>query len=194
MEKYFSSLAPWRELLSGEFNRGYLTGVSLVLGIVLLLLVLKIVLMLIFRRRRARCIVVRASDGDTVISQDAVDSALDLILCRFPDLVLESIRIYIKGKHAYIIELKCRFLAGSIAFPDIVAKVKEAIFSGMETQFGIRDLKKVRIVLVSWDGKAAQSQLRNDPLMKVAMEPESIFKEEGDTQEKAPENTENTQK
>ena len=64
MAKYFTDLAVWRDLLAGDFNRGYFAGVVLVLAVVLVLLAIRIVLSFIFRNRRVRSIVVPAADGE----------------------------------------------------------------------------------------------------------------------------------
>ena len=153
MTKYFSDLSAWRDLLAGDFNRGYLSGVVLVLAVVLLILVIRIVLSFIFRNRRVRSIVVPATDGEVMISQNAVIAAVESMLAGFPELLVDSVKIYRKGR-MYSFLLHCRFQAGEAAvFPDVAQKMKEAVFAGMREQFGVENLRKIRIVLTELAGK-----------------------------------------
>ena len=149
MTKYFSDLSAWRDLLAGDFNRGYLSGVVLVLAVVLLILVIRIVLSFIFRNRRVRSIVVPAADGEVMISQNAVIAAVESI----PELLVDSVKIYRKGR-SYSLLLHCRFQIGEAAvFPDVAQKMKESVFAGMREQFGVENLRKIRIVLTDLEGK-----------------------------------------
>ena len=165
MCSYFTSVDTWKELLSNDFNRGYLAGVALVLAVVVLFLVLRLVLGFVFRTRRARAIVVTADDGDIQISQDAVAAAVESLLAGFPELVLDTLKIYRNGGHRYFLLLQCRFRSTEKTFPDVVAQVKENIFHGLEKQFGISELRKIRIVLTKWEteaGAAAQEKTGDD--------------------------------
>lgn len=150
MSQFLTDASAWRELLSHDFNRGYLTGVALMLTLVLLALLGRIVLGLIFRTRKARAIVVAADDGDIQISQDAVASALSAMLGGFPELVLDTLKIYRRGRHRYFLLLQCRFHSTDKTFPDVVSKVKNTVFQGLEKQFGISNLRQIRIELTSW--------------------------------------------
>lgn len=164
MAKYFTDPAAWQELLSGDFNRGYLSGVMLVLSVVVLLLVIRLVLSFIFRNRRVRSIVVPAADGDVMISRNAVVAAVENMLTGFPELMVDSLRIYRRGR-MYFFQLHCRFRSGdSAVFPDIVQKVKEAVFSGMQEQFGVNNLRKIRIVLTELDRAAAEKKQKVEPV------------------------------
>lgn len=160
MTQYFTSLEPWKELLAGDFERGYLTGVLLVLTIVVVMLLLRIVLGIVFRTRRARAIVVSAPDGDVQIAREAVSAAVDSMLTGFPELSLDSLKIYRRGRRRYSLLLECRFLGGGNTFPDIVARLKETIFEGMKKQFGITALDRIRIVLSSWEQPGEQDAAR----------------------------------
>jgi len=151
MMAYLTGPDAWKELLSNDFNRGYLTGVALVLAISLVLLLFRIVLALIFRTRRARAIVVKADDGDIQISQNAISAAVGLLLKEFPELVLDSLKICRNGGRRYFLVIQCRFHSSARTFPDVAAQVKEMLFQGLERQFGIRDLRRIRIVLTDWD-------------------------------------------
>ena len=153
MSQFLTDAAAWRELLSNDFNRGYLTGVALMLVLVLLALLGRIVLGLIFRTRKARAIVVAADDGDVQIAQEAIASALSAMLVDFPELVLDSLKIFRRGKHRYHLLLQCRFHATGKTFPDVAAKAKNAFFQGLEKQFGIDNLRQIRIELTSWTPK-----------------------------------------
>lgn len=152
MTKYFSDLSAWQDLLAGDFNRGYLSGVVLVLAVVLLLLLIRILLSFIFRNRRVRSIVVPASDGEVMISQNAVVAAVGGMLAGFPELIVDSLKIYRKGR-MYSLLLHCRFQVGEAAvFPDVAQKMKEAVFAGMREQFGVDNLRRIRIVLTELEG------------------------------------------
>ena len=161
MNSYFTCADVWKELLSNDFNRGYLTGVALVLAVVLFVLLCRIVLGLIFRTRRARAVAVTADDGDVLIAQDAIFTAVETMLGGFPELKLDTLKIFRNGGHRYFLMMQCRFLAANKAFPDVASQVKDLIFRELETQFGIRDMRKIRIVLTGWEpgvGAAAPEQ------------------------------------
>lgn len=171
MTKYFSDLAAWQELLSGDFNRGYLSGVLLVLAVVLLLLVIRIVLGILFRTRRVRSILVPAADGDVMISQNAVIAAVDTMLTDFPDLMVDSLKIYRKGRQ-YSLLLHCRFRVDDASvFPDVAQKMKDAVFAGMRERFGVDSLRKIRIVLTELEGETIE---KKETASSVATAPLSV--------------------
>ena len=75
------------------------------------------------------------------------------MLAGFPELLVDSVKIYRKGR-MYSFLLHCRFQAGEAAvFPDVAQKMKEAVFAGMREQFGVENLRKIRIVLTELAGK-----------------------------------------
>ena len=151
MAKYFTDLAVWRDLLAGDFNRGYFAGVVLVLAVVLVLLAIRIVLSFIFRNRRVRSIVVPAADGEVMISQKAVIAAVESMLKNFPALMIDSLKIY-RRRRQYAFLLHCRFkIDDTAAFPDVAQRMKDAVFAGMQAQFGVTGLRKIRIVLTELD-------------------------------------------
>ena len=149
MERYFSSIAAWKELLSSDFNSGYIAGVGLVLAIVLLFLVVRIVFGILFRNRRAKCVVIPAPDGDVQISEDAVTASIHALLKEFPEFSLDALKIYRRGKRRYWLWMQCSFTAGEKAFPEVASKIKEAVFAGLERDFGMTDLRRIRILLKS---------------------------------------------
>lgn len=156
MAKYFSDLAAWRELLAGDFNRGYLSGVLLVLAVVVLLLVIRLVVGFIFRTRRVRSMVVPAADGEVMISRDAVVAAVEGMLTGFPELMIDSLKIYRRGG-VYSLLLHCRFrVTESAVFPEVAQKMKETVFAGMQKQFGVENLRKIRIVLTELENSGTK--------------------------------------
>jgi len=167
MSSYFTSAETWKQLLSNDFNRGYLVGVALVLGVVVLFLLLRLMVAFFFRTRRARTIVVTADDGDVQISQDAIAAAVGELLDDFPELVLDTLKIYRNGGHRYFLLLQCRFRSAEKMFPDVIAQVKEKIFHGLEKQFGISDLRKIRVVLAGWESGSGTASDKTDASEKT---------------------------
>ncbi|MBR2642124.1 MAG: hypothetical protein IKD46_03255 [Lentisphaeria bacterium] len=166
MAKYFTDLSAWRELLAGDFNRGYLSGVLLVLAVVLLMLVLRLLLSFLFRNRRVRSMVVPAADGEVMISRNAVIAAVESMLTDFPALMVDSLKIY-RCRRQYSLLLHCRFqVDGTGAFPDVAQKMKEAVFTGMRERFGVENLRKIRIVLTDLEGK---DLAKTEPAVSVSM-------------------------
>ncbi len=172
MAKYFSDLSAWRELLAADFNRGYLSGVVLVLAVVLLFLVVRIALSFLFRTRRVRSIVVPAADGDVMISQNAVIAAVESLLTDFHELQIDSLKIYC-CRRQYSLLLHCRFrLNGTSDFPDAVQKMKKTIFEGMRDLFGVSSLRYVRVVLTELERSEASGEKPSVPAEEPADLPE----------------------
>ena len=140
--------------------------------ILLLFLLFRLIVAFFFRTRRARSIVVTADDGDIQISQDAIAAAVGCLLDGFPELVLDTLKIYRNGGHRYFLLLHCRFQSAERTFPDVVAQVKEKVFHGLEKQFGICDLRKIRIVLTGWGPEAGTAAEKPDDAPEKADAPE----------------------
>ena len=77
----------YQELLSSDFNCGYVTGAGIVLGLLVLLLIVRLVLRILFRRRRCGAIVVPSPNGDLTISRNVVEKAARTVLDRSANLI-----------------------------------------------------------------------------------------------------------
>ena len=80
-----------------DFNRGYATGVCVVLAVVVLMLIIKIILKIIFRRRRCSEIISPAVDGNVSVSVSALMLALTIRLYkRYHTMNLDEILMHIQ--------------------------------------------------------------------------------------------------
>ncbi len=134
----------WRELLSTDFNRGYATGIALVLGVMILLCVLKIIWRLMFRVRRCGAVEVRCDGGDLVISRSAVENAARQVLAAFPQLDVDRIQLFRKGQR-YRLRLHCAFATDGGGLPEIASKVKPKMTETLHRVFGIDTLDQITL-------------------------------------------------
>ena len=143
MGGFLASMPEWRVIFENDFNRGYVTGVALVLLVILAVVVLKIVFRLMFRVRRCREIVVKAPDGDILVAYDALNGAVCAALEDFSALNVRDMKLF-RSRGDYFLELFCSYDAsGEGHFPDEVKSVKERIFSVLKERFGIASVKRV---------------------------------------------------
>lgn len=134
----------WYGLTYSDFNRGYLVGAAVVLGLLLLLLILRLILLLLFRTRRSGTLVVPNPDGDLVISRDAVQSAVRRVVESFDQFDVRRIQLYRKGKF-YSLTLFCSYAAGDAGVPELAGKLKPQLWETLKTMFGITNLRSIRI-------------------------------------------------
>ena len=111
-----------KPVTENDFNKGYATGVCVVLGVVLLMLIIKIIFKIIFRRRRCSELITSSCDGDVAISVDAVADTIRTELRRYPYSV-NKIRLYRVRKN-YMINLLCEYDGKDGGLPQITQKIK----------------------------------------------------------------------
>ena len=141
-EELFSSEL-YRELFNNDFNLGYVMGVCLVIGLLVLLVILRIVLRLVFRRHRCNSIVVPDTEGELIISSDAVEKAARSVLENFRELDVRRIRLYRQGK-SYQLLLFCTFLGGGRGLPELSGEIRPQLIETLGRLFGIHSLRKVQ--------------------------------------------------
>lgn len=129
-------------LFENEFNRGYLAGVSFVLGLLVFFVVIRLILMFLFRRRRCGQIVVPTPAGDLTISRNVIEGTARQVLRDIGELDVRRIRLYRKGKN-YSLLLCCTFFDGGKGVPEIAEGIRAEIRDTLQTQFGIKTLQRI---------------------------------------------------
>ncbi len=162
MDGFLAGMPDWHVIWENDFNRGYVTGVTLVLLVIVAVLVLKIIFRLLFRVRRCREIVVKAPDGDILVAYDALNGAVCAALEDFAALNVRDMKLF-RRRSDYFLELFCSYDAsGEGHFPDEVKAVKERIFSVLKERFGIASVKRVRIRLENLTGLTGVPERRDE--------------------------------
>ena len=115
----------YQELLSSDFNCGYVTGAGIVLGLLVLLLIVRLVLRILFRRRRCGAIVVPSPNGDLTISRNVVEKAARTVLDKVGELDIRRIQLYRNG------------------VPEIADGIRADIQETLRKLFGITTLKRI---------------------------------------------------
>lgn len=133
-----------KTVTENDFNKGYATGVCVVLAVVLLMLVIKIIFKLIFRRRRCSEIIASASDGDVSISVTAVEDTVRTELLRYPSIRVSKIRLYRVRKN-YMLNLLCEYDGKDGGLPQITQKVKFTLSTMFKEFFGINSIRRINL-------------------------------------------------
>ncbi|MBQ7207938.1 MAG: hypothetical protein IJS01_09095 [Lentisphaeria bacterium] len=131
-------------ILQNDFNCGYVAAILSVVILLLALLFLRLILWLIFRTKRCSTIVVRAENGDLIVTRRAVESVARTEVESFPQIFLRKLLIFRHGK-IYSMKLFCRFERGSAGMPEIAADMRQRLTEVMMQQFGIDSLKEITI-------------------------------------------------
>ncbi len=134
----------WRELLSNDFNRGYMAAIGLVLAVFILALVLRLAMMLLFRTRRCNWVPVPSESGNLVVSRKAIENAARQVLEAFPQLTVRRISLYRRGKKRYLMTLQCYFSAKGKGLVQTTEEVKPKMLEMLTRVFGIEALKEIR--------------------------------------------------
>jgi hypothetical protein len=125
-----------------NFKAGYLTGVSLVLGLMLLWAVVR----LIHSRRarkRLREIIIPGAKGDLIVSTVAINDLVKLVAYeKFKHLNIDKITIW-KTRREVVMELKGVFKLDGEYLPDVSDALREEIFKNLQEKFGIHSITKI---------------------------------------------------
>ena len=160
--EFFSGGQDLPQLLQGEFNQGFLLGVSLAVAMILLMLVLKIIFWMIFRTRRCREIALDAGDGTVSISHKAIDTAVRSEVSGLPGMSVESIRVLRKGKRCKM-QIRCGFsTAAGSSFPELTRIIRERVQKMLQETFGIDCISKIDIQLETLE-TAAHARAEESP-------------------------------
>lgn len=161
----------YRYLWEGDFNRGYICGVALVLLIVLLMLAIRLIVSIAFRTRRCKELTVSVPDGDVVVSLSALADCVMATLRSFPALQVRDVRLYRSGG-TYWLELFSAFDAsGAMNFPNEISAVKQQIFEALKNTFGIDNVRKIRIRVEELSGVPSHALPEQSDIEPAIAEP-----------------------
>ena len=142
-----------RKLLESDFNRGVAVGLAAAVALALLFVLIRLILRLTVWSHRCPAITVKNSEGDIVISRQAVAEAIGRELDAFPELRLIRLRIF-KYADDYRIALNCEFLGGG-GLPELAERVRPRLKSALLELFGIENLSTVAINVERFSGPLA---------------------------------------
>lgn len=160
-----------KPVTENEFNKGYATGVCVVLAVVLLMLIIKIIFKIIFRRRRCNEIIAPSNDGDVSISVTAVEDTVRTELKRYPSVSVSKIRLYRVRKN-YMINLLCEYDGKDGGLPQITQKVKFTLSTMFKEFFGVNSIRRINLKFE----RLTQDKSAMEPNeTKVEMQPEAAI-------------------
>ncbi len=151
----------YQTLCNSDFNRGYLSGTAVVLGVLVLFVLLRLVLKLIFRRHRCSQIVIVSSSGDLTIARNVIEGTTRQVLSGFAELAIRRIRLYRRGK-TYSLQLCCTFFDGGKGVPEIAERIRSDVKKALEKQFGITTLQRIDLCVEEQDSSALVKQAEED--------------------------------
>lgn len=138
----------------GDFGRGVAWTLAITAIVVLVAAAVFFVLYMVLWSHRCASITVKSSDGDIMISRQALAEAAERELSMFPELKLIRIRIY-KYDQDYRITLNCEFL-GAGGLPALANKVRPRLKSSLQEIFGVDSLSTIKIVVERFSSTAAE--------------------------------------
>ena len=127
-----------------DFNRGYATGVCVVLAVVVLMLIIKIILKIIFRRRRCSEMISPAVDGNVSVSVSALEDTVRKELSRFHSVKISKIKLY-RIRKKYILNLICEYDGRDGGLPQITRKIKDSVSTMANDFFGISSIREINL-------------------------------------------------
>lgn len=133
-----------KPVTENEFNKGYATGICVVVSVVLLLLIIKLIFKLIFRRRRCNEVIVKSSDGDVAISVNAIEDTVRSELSVYPSVRIGRIRLY-RVRKTYMINLVCEYDGKDGGLPQITKKMKLTLSTMFKEFFGVNSIRCINL-------------------------------------------------
>ena len=133
-----------KPITENEFNKGYATGVCVVLAVVLLMLIVKIIFKLIFRRHRCHEVYTSSADGDVAITVNAIEDTVRAELNAFPSVRIIKIRLY-RVRKIYMLNLICEYDGKDGGLPQITQKVKAALSAMFQNFFGVNSIRRINL-------------------------------------------------
>ena len=125
-----------------NFKAGYFTGVSFVLGLMLLWALVKIIHS---RRakRRMRDITIPGAKGDLIVSIAAINDLVKLVVYeKFKHVNIDKIALW-KTPRGIEMELCGVFKLDGEHLPDLSDAMRDEIFKVLEEKFGISSIRKI---------------------------------------------------
>lgn len=135
----------WRALLGSDFNQGFMAALALILALMVILLILRGIIGLMFRTRRCSCVVVRRSDGDTVVSRDTLEALVNRELALYP--AIRSTRLLLtRRRGAYQVTIYCEYLLSDHSgIPAFCDEFKPKLQEALKRSFGFTELSGIRL-------------------------------------------------
>jgi hypothetical protein len=125
-----------------NFKAGYLTGVSLVLGLMILWVLVKLVY-LRKAKKRMREIVIPGAKGDLIVSMAAITDMVKLIVYeKFKQVNVDKVFVW-KTPRGMEMELRGVCKLDGEHLPDVSDAMREEIFKNLEENFGIQSIGKI---------------------------------------------------
>lgn len=145
-----------------DYSHGFVVGLTVAAGIVILLFAIWLILHLTVWSRRCSAVTVAHPEGDIVVSLAAIAEALEGELEAFPELRLTRVRL-LKYESNYKLTLNCE-LKGSAGVVELADRVRPKLKEALHRTFGVENLTAVSIVIerytASPGGKAAPAAPR----------------------------------
>ncbi len=137
----------WQQLLSSDFNRGYVAGFGLVIVLLIIWFIIKLIIKLKFHSGRCNSIVVPRADGDLVISSQAVESVAAEVISGYPQLTIRRIRLYRHRKN-YSMTLYASFAPdGRLGLPELADQIKPQVSEMLRLTYGIDTVGSIRFLI-----------------------------------------------
>ena len=133
-------------ILKSDFNCGFISAVSIILFIFLLVLAIRILAFIFFRSRRCNKIMVQSGSGTLIVTRKAIESVIRAELAAFSQIKVRKLVLYRKGK-AYSLKLCCQFASGGAGMPEIARQLTPRIKEVMNRLFGIDTMNKIDICI-----------------------------------------------
>ncbi|MCP3965857.1 MAG: alkaline shock response membrane anchor protein AmaP [Lentisphaerae bacterium] len=146
MQELINKIIQFGKIQGNEFNKGYLTGVAIVVLAILVLLVLRIILALIFRKKRCSSIKIKSDNGDTCVSRAAITSVVKSLEKEFKFINISRVNLYATKKVQFL-DVLIDFDASGGGLPPQSDKFKERVLEAVKEVFGIATVRKVHIHL-----------------------------------------------
>lgn len=146
----------WRSLLGSDFNQGFMAALALILGLMVILFIIRSIVKFIFRTRRCNAVTVKRQDGDTLISKDVIAGVIERELADYPALRHDKIVLTRRGS-SYQVTIYCDYLlSDQSGIPAFCDEFKPRLCDALKKSFGIVDLTKVKLWIVSSGGNTAE--------------------------------------
>ena len=142
----------WQDMVSNDFNRGFVTGFAVAAAIVVLLLLAWLILNLTVWSHRSSSMKVSTPDGDIVITRMALFQAIERELFAFPELKLIRVRLF-KDNAEYRLALNCEF-RGASGLIEVADRVRPKLKEALHKIFGVESICAVGIVIERYNAPA----------------------------------------
>ncbi|MCK5843596.1 MAG: hypothetical protein KAG97_02740 [Victivallales bacterium] len=129
-----------------NFKAGYFTGVSLVLGLMLLWAVVRLIY-LRKAKKRLREIAIPGAKGDLIISVAAISDMVKALLYeKYKHLNVDKVNLW-KTPRGLVMELRGVYKLDGEHLPDVSDAMREDIFKSLADNFGIHSIGKINCVV-----------------------------------------------